>query len=131
MQSDLIKELREAFIAEGKKPWSNITLSIVNFKFSIEYNYEDLKISPYTSDERHIIWKCKYIQKDINTYTKKEKELLNRYLRDKKDNKIERYSEGVYKNEKRNILGYNIKKYEIPPEEDIIEKNQILNVKKN
>ena len=37
-----IKLLREEFAKSGQKVWSNITISIKNNKFKIEYNYDNL-----------------------------------------------------------------------------------------
>ena len=50
------------FIDINEKAWSNITISIENFKFIVEYNYEDLANSAYTSYDRHIIWRYKYLK---------------------------------------------------------------------
>lgn len=125
-----IKQLREEAIQETLKPWTNLTISIENYKFSVEYHYDDLSKSEYSNIERHIIWRYRYIQPDINTYNKKEKQLIEAYLKKKQTGKVETYTEGVYKNLKRNIIGYDAKKYVIPEEakEEIIKKNQILNV---
>ena len=37
-----IKLLREEFAKENEKVWSNITISIKNNRFKIEYNYDEL-----------------------------------------------------------------------------------------
>ena len=51
-----IVALREEFKKiELGETWSNITLSIENVKFKIEYKYDDLLNSEYSSFERHII----------------------------------------------------------------------------
>jgi len=125
-----IKQLREEAISATLKPWSNITISIVNYQFSIEYHYEDLSKSEYSNIERHIIWRYKHIQQDLNTYNKKERKLIEEYLKKKNTEKVETYTEGVYKKLKRNIVGYDAKKYVVTEEakEEIIKKNQILNV---
>lgn len=40
-----IQQLREEFRkSETGSIWSNITITIENLKFKVEYNYEDLKI---------------------------------------------------------------------------------------
>ena len=36
-----IKLLREAFIKAKKRVWSNISISIENFQFKVEYDYEN------------------------------------------------------------------------------------------
>ena len=57
-----IKQLREEFgRSETKELWSNITISINNLKFKVEYNYDDLLNNDFNSYERHIIWRVKYL----------------------------------------------------------------------
>ena len=57
-----IKELREEFRkSERKEIWTNITLSIQNLKFRVEYDYTDLNHSDFSSYERHIIWRYKIL----------------------------------------------------------------------
>ena len=38
-----IKKLKEEFVRVNKKNWTNITISIQNYRFMVEYDYEDLK----------------------------------------------------------------------------------------
>ena len=136
---ECIKSLREEAISSDQKPWTNITISIEDLKFSIEYNYDDLAQSPYSSYERHIIWRYKYLQTDIHSYNKKERELLNRYLKSEEDEKQEEkdiHHENIYANKKKNLIAYDtnkaIRDAEIAAkeEEEKLEVNQILNVKK-
>ena len=55
-----IKELRKEFQkSERKEIWTNLTMSIQNLKFTVEYDYEDLNDSQFTSYERHVIWRYK------------------------------------------------------------------------
>ena len=65
---ECIKSLREEAISSDQKPWTNITISIEDLKFSIEYNYDDLAQSPYSSYERHIIWRYKYLHCHITKF---------------------------------------------------------------
>lgn len=50
-----IKKLKEEFVRVNKKNWTNITISIQNYRFMVEYDYEDLKTCEFNSYERHII----------------------------------------------------------------------------
>ena len=92
------------------KIWSNITISIENFQFKIEYAYEDLgKKSEFTPYERHIIWRYKHLSDDFDFQTKEEKNIINKYLnseliRVEKNNDI--YTEGMYKQQVHNIIDY-------------------------
>lgn len=125
-----IKQLRDEIIENGEKVWTNITISIENYKFLIEYYYNDLTTSPYSNYERHIIWRYEHLKEDIRTYNKKERELLNKYMQEYKKSKKEVYQEAIYsKNRPKNIIDYDTSQEEQEDEtEENIEKNQILNV---
>lgn len=72
----VIKKLREEYIHINGKTWSNVTISIENCKFIVEYGFEDLKESSYTSYDRHIIFRYKYLKTGINTYNKRERNTI-------------------------------------------------------
>lgn len=120
-----IKELREEFKkAEREEIWSNITIIIQNFKFKVEYNYEDLEKSDFTSYERHIIWRYKYLGINIEQLNKKDREILNRYLNGVKTlSRKELYEAGIYIRDIENLVDYNTEKYE--KNKDIDEKKKI------
>lgn len=130
---EYIKALREEMVTSGQKAWSNITLSIEDLKFSIEYCYDDLTTSPFSNYERHIIWRYKYLQTDIHSYSKKERDLINRYLK-KESPKGEVHQHVIYRNKVKNIIGYDINNTVREAEhakeeaEKELEVNQILNV---
>ena len=127
----LIKQLREEFIETAQVPWTNLTIKIENFKFFVEYYYDDLTMSPYSNYERHILWRYKYLKEDSNTYNKKEKELIQKYLQENKlVEKKETYQEAIYNNRHKQKLDYETEDH--ANEENLDgkkEKNQILNVK--
>ena len=54
-----IIKLREEFkkVEVTSSTWSNITMKIEGIKFKVEYDYEDLTKSEFSSYERHIIWR--------------------------------------------------------------------------
>lgn len=139
---DKIKELREEFRkSESGSIWSNITIIIENYKFKVEYNYEDLLNSDFNSYERHIIWRYKYLKIGPEQINKKDKEILNRYLLGAKlITRVEKYEAGIYIKDIENVVAFNtVKDYEeeniedikkeqkqLPKEEKTIRKNQIL-----
>ena len=86
---DEIKELREEFIKNGEKIWSNITISIKNSRFKIEYNYDNLVGGKEAYYNHHIYWRYKYLH--IEPQGKKEKQALEDYLANRKQN-----NEGIY-----------------------------------
>ena len=75
-----IKQLREEFRKVDTEAWSNITLIIENSRVRVEYDYEDLKKSNFTSYERHIIWRFKYLGIGPEQVSKKDKEILKRFV---------------------------------------------------
>ncbi len=110
---ETIKELRREFEKEGLKLWSNLTISIVNLKFNIEYDYEDLSTSKYTNGERHIIWNYKYLDFQIERLSKKDRKMLENYLIEEKllNKEVGTYSEGMYNVKVHNIIEYNREEY--------------------
>ena len=128
-----IKKLREEFKKiEPDTVWSNVTMTIQNFKFRVEYDYEDLEKSNFTSYERHIIWRYKYLGVGPEQVNKKDREILNRYLIGAKTlGRKETYESGIYIRDIENIIGYHTDDYETKQNEDEINKqkrskNQIL-----
>lgn len=104
-----IKLLREEFRkSETSTLWSNITMTIENSKFKVEYNYDDLEHSSYTSYERHIIWRYEYLGIGEEQVSKKEKEILNRYITGPKlIKRKENYETGIYIKDIENKIAYN------------------------
>jgi len=127
---ELIKELWEEFLLCSHKRWYSITILIENFKFKIEYNYQDIRELPYNIEQLHTIWAYKNLELDIDTMSKKNRKLIEQYL--KKDDKTETYEEGVYKKPIHNIISYQKVDNEQDEkiEEEILPNNQILVEKK-
>lgn len=106
----IISELREAFKeSKEEKMWTNLTITIENLKFNVEYSYEDLIGSKYTSYDRHIIWKCKYLDLPLERLSKKDRKMLEEYYIEEKlsNQKTKNYIEGIYKKGVHNITQYN------------------------
>ena len=103
-----IKTLRFYQIEIGEKPWSNIIISIENFKFSVEYNYEDLLSSELTNEDRHLIFRYKYLKVPISSYSKKDRKMIEKYLLEEEyhNKNINTYTEGIYKKTVSNILDF-------------------------
>lgn len=130
-----IKELREVFKAdESQEVWSNITITIQNFKFRVEYNYENLQNSDFTSYERHIIWRYKNLGIGLEQVNKEEREILKRYLIGAKTLvRKEVYDAGIYIKDVKNIVDYTTEDYDTTQniqyattKDEKINKNQIL-----
>lgn len=111
-----IKELREVYKRQGAKIWSNITIKLVNLKFEIEFNYENLTYSKYSSTEKHIIWKYKNLELPIESFNRKERKLILEYIDEfvLDVNQTETYTESIYKRPIKNVIEYNKEKVENP-----------------
>lgn len=103
-----IKKIRTTLIKDGENPWSNLTISIENFKFKVEYNYDDLMNSKYTSYDRHLIWRYKYLDVPLNSFSRKDRKMVEEYLRKEQyyNKNINTYIEGIYKKTVSDITQY-------------------------
>ena len=103
----VIKKLREEYYEINKKAWSNITISIENSNFKIQFKYDDLKNSEYSSYDRHIIWRYEYLGIGMEQLNKEEREILKRYLTGAKSFvREETYESGIYIRDIKNIIDY-------------------------
>ena len=111
---DKIKQLRnECKKLEEGRTWSNLTITIKNMKFFVEYDYEDLQNSEYDSYQRHIIWRSKYLGFGIEKANKEEKEILKKYYTGQKRLiRTESYEEGIYIKDIKNLVDFNTENYE-------------------
>ena len=103
---DEIKQLRETFIKEKQKVWSNITISIKNNRFKIEYNYDTLFGGQEEYYDHHIFWRNKYLH--IEPHSKKEKNAIEQYIANIRPSrkKDEEYDSGIYQKRQTNIITY-------------------------
>ena len=133
---DSIKKLKQFCIKAGEESWSNLTIIMEGTKYYVEYNYDDLVDSEFNNYSRHIIWRYKYLAVPIESYTKKEREIIDRYFASdeyKNSNTIV-YEENIYQKQVNKITIYDsveshddyVKK-EVTAEQDGCAKNQLLN----
>lgn len=111
---ELIKELRHECMKVDKTSWSNISISIENVEFLVEYNYDNLQNSTYTSEDRRNIWQYKHLDYPIEKFTKQERETLYRYLREEEmgQHGVTIYSETFYQKHIHNDIQYNMEQNE-------------------
>ncbi len=109
-----IVELREEFKKIEIVPtWTNLTMTIDGIKFKVEYNYDDLNSSVFSSYERHIIWRYNYLGIGKEHLNKTEKEIIDKYLLEEKtDIRKEKYETGIYIKNIKNIVDYDTEGYE-------------------
>ena len=93
---DEIKLLREEFYKTNQKLWSNLTISIKNSRFKIEYNYDTIIGGKDAYYNHHIYWRYKYLH--IEPQGKKERQAIENYLATRKpsNHKEQLYDEGIY-----------------------------------
>ena len=103
-----IKELQQISVElEGEK-WNSIIISIADFKFEVEYNYDEDLFLEFNSYEKHLIFRYKYLRYPLSSYNKKEQDIIIKY-------------ENIINNNKPKIKTYSEAMYELPYE--VIEEN--------
>ena len=134
---DTIKLLREEFEKANERVWTNFTLVIADGKFHIEYAYEDLIGSKYSSYDRHIIWKCKYLDFPIERLSKKDRKMVWEYLQEErfKNPEVQSITERIYQKNIHNSISYD--KNEIPQIQNVetepsisLETRKVLNTQR-
>lgn len=125
---ETIKLLKKEFEDAGEKPWTNLTISIENLKFHVEYDYENLEETRYSNYDRHIIWQYKYLDLAVERLSKKDRKMLDKYLVEEQfqNKETKKYTEGMYRKNVHNIVEYN--KIE-SGEEQLYETNQTFTSK--
>lgn len=108
-----IVELREEFKKiELVQTWTNLTMTIQGTQFKVEYDYEDISKSKFSNYERHIIWRYNNLGIKEEQLNKKEREIIERYLLGEKVvRRRERYEEGIYIKNIKNIVDYDTETY--------------------
>lgn len=117
---ETIKLLRKEFEKSEEKVWTNLTISIENFKFYVEYNYENLENSQYSSYDRHIIWQYKYLDLNVERFSNRDRKMLEDYLlKEQFENKeIKKHTENMYQKNVHNAVEYD---RQVNEAEDIVE----------
>ena len=109
---NLLKQLRHECIKYDKINWSNITISIENVDFLVEYNCDNLITSEYSNKDRRLIWEYKYLDYPMEKIKKEQREIINKYLAEEERgmHKIIIYSETFYQDHIHNNIQYDINK---------------------
>lgn len=104
-----IKLLRQIWMKKKQKKWTNLTISIENFQFKVEYDYQDLVNSQFDSYERHVIWRYLYLKVDLNLFGRKDRKIIDKYrefISTEEIPKRDLYTEGMYTEPVRNIVDF-------------------------
>ena len=109
-----IVALREEFKKIEVVPtWPNLTIMIQGIKFKVEYDYEDLTKSKFSNYERHIIWRYNFLGIKEEQMNKEERKIIEKYLLGEKVvRRRERYEEGIYIKNIKNIVDYDTESYD-------------------
>ena len=109
-----IVALREEFKKIEVVPtWTNLTIMIQGIKFKVEYDYEDLAKSKFSNYERHIIWRYNFLGIKEEQMNKEERNIIEKYLLGEKVvRRRERYEEGIYIKNIKNIVDYDTESYD-------------------
>ena len=94
-----IKLLRDSYFAYKKEKWTTIDINCENDRFVVKYGFEDLKNSEYTPEQRHIIWRYQNLNIDPDTLNRKERKVLNYYIKEANvriEPRVEICNEAIY-----------------------------------
>lgn len=79
---NVIKLLRDNYKNFRKKAWNTIEISVSHQEFEVKYKFEDLRLSEYTPEDRHIIWRYENLKIDLASLERKERKLLDYYIQE-------------------------------------------------
>ena len=124
-----IKALNKEYSEEKKKDWTNMVIEIKDSQFLVEYNDDDLLKSQYKSEDRHIIFKHKYLNIPIQSFSKKEKAVIQRFLENEEYEMVyDRYLEYIEKEDVRSHIEFGKdKKFE----EDLYSSVELVSVEES
>ena len=110
-----IKELRREMINQGEKAWSNVTISVEKINFKVEFRYDNLANSRFSGYDRHLAWKYEYLNKPLNSYNKKEREIIESLLKERDiiSSEVTTYNENIYlQKEVKSIIDFDKEEYQ-------------------
>lgn len=110
---NIIVKLRIKMIQENQRGWSNLSISIEGNTYKVEFCYDDLKNSEFSNEDRRAIWRFKYLPRPIESYNKKERQIINRYLSSEERRKsvVTVYQETIYDKSASTLIEYNKEEY--------------------
>ena len=123
-----IKSLKQDFIDTDQELWNSLTISIANFKFKVEYNYEELPLTDEEIFARNVIWKYNYLK--IGGDSREERKILNDYFLSSESVKKQVYETGLYIRAENNSIGFD-KEENNPREFVMYEKDDMLSFTNN
>lgn len=125
---DCIKELRQDFVNTEQEIWSSLTITIANYKFRVEYNYDDFPKGEDERNARRIIWRYKYL--GIGGEKKEERKVLDDFFNNKYKTKRRKeiYEIGLYLKTSNNEISFDKDKTEeVPKYEKEVKNKKVIN----
>lgn len=102
-----IKKLRIEYRNSYQKDWTNVVIAIKDEQFLIEFNNDNLAKSKYSSQDRHLIFKYKYLNIPMQSFSKKERKVVQNFLENDEYKMIyDRYFEFIPKGNIHNYIEY-------------------------
>ena len=123
-----IKSLKQDFIDTEQELWNSVTISIANFRFKVEYSYEELPSNDKETYIRNVIWKYNYLK--IGGENKEERKILEEYFLNSKPTKKQVYETGLYIKTDNNRVDFD-KEENNAREFVMYQKDDILNLTNN
>ena len=109
-----IKKLYKVYTETYNKQWTNMVIGIKDEQFLIEYNDENLLKSRFTNQDRHLIFKHKYLNIPLQNFSKKDRKTILDYLNNEEYRLIfDRYFEFIPKKQVQNYIEYEKENQEI------------------
>ena len=106
---NVVKLLRDCYKNSKGIAWSTIDIFCESDKFVVEYGFENLLLSNYTSEERHIIWRYKNLNIDLDSLNRKERKVINYYINEsenKLSSNVEKCVTPIYEMPSNSIIDY-------------------------
>ena len=119
-----IKKLKRYCVTIEQNLWSNLTIIMEDTKYRVEYNYDDIINSEFDNYSRHLIWRYKYLDVPIESYAKKEREIIERYFdsEEYRNSDTVLYEENIYEKQINKVTIYD----SVETHDDFIKKKVML-----
>ena len=72
-----------------------MTIAIENFKYKAIFSYEDLTGERWNSTNKRIIWAYEYLKSPYESFNRKEREIIDNYIKSTKPRQIS-YETPIY-----------------------------------
>lgn len=126
----LIKQLKKEFKKSEEELWNSLTIKVENFHFIVEFYYDN---ESRDEEEQHLIWGYKNLKFPIESYTKRERQIIMQYLQQEviHPSRIKIYTEPMYRNPIKNVVQYNREQSEFITQDQVDKLEQSEKISNN